>query len=111
MTTELHQIEVTIEQAKDTLEAMRALERLRKNKDFIKLIEEGYLKDEACRLVLARAEPALQTTENQSQLNKMIDGVGYFRQYLNKIYQMGHHAEASIEDHENTRAELLREVN
>ena len=107
---DIHSIEVTIEQAKGQIDNMQALDRLRKNKDFIKLLEDGYLKEEASRLVLALAEPALQSDENQRQLKKMIDGVGYFRQYLNKIYQFGHQSENAMASHEATRTELMSEM-
>mgnify|MGYP001545770471 FL=1 len=107
---QLHEIEMTIESAQAAIEEMQALERLRKNKDWQMLIETGYLEKEGARLVLARADPGLQDDNNQRQVDKMIDGVGYFRQYLNKIYQFGHHAERAIDDHRKTRDEIQQEM-
>lgn len=107
--TDLESVEITIEQAKQQIDNMQALDRLRKNKDFMELVEDGFMKDEAARLVLALAEPALQTEEHQKQLYKMVDAVGYFRQYLNKIYQFGHIAEGALKSHEDTRNELMSE--
>jgi len=108
--TDLQSVEITIEQAKAQIENMQALDRLRKNKDFIALIETGFLKDEASRVVLALAEPALQADDQQKQLYKMIDACGYLRQYLNRIYQFGHHAEGALASHEDTRNELMSEI-
>lgn len=112
MTTnsDLHEVEITIQEAKNAVTTMEALIRLRKNNDFKQVIEEGYLKNEAVRLVWSRSEPGRQTEELQHEMNKMIDGVGYLRQYLNSIFRDGNHAQQALTDHEDTRAELLRET-
>jgi hypothetical protein len=108
--SELRQIEMTIDQAKEQIELLEALNRLRKNKDFDLVIEKGYLEKEACRLVLAKGEPALQSEEQQKHLDKMMIGVAYFRQYLHKIYQFGNQAQMALKDHENTRDEIMAET-
>lgn len=108
--SELEQIEVTIEEAEANINKLEALQRLRKNSDFKLLVEDGYLKDEASRLVLTLADPAVQGEEQQAVLHKMINGVGYFRQYLHRIYQFGYQAQRSIEDHRNTRNEIMDEA-
>lgn len=107
---QLEQVELTIEQAEKQIEAMKALDRLKENKDFKTLILDGYLKDEASRVVLAKAEPGLQEEGTQAQLLRMIDGIGYFRQYLNKIFQFGAMAERTLESHRETRNELMQEI-
>jgi hypothetical protein len=108
--SELEQIELTIEEAQKSIDKMEALERLRKNADFKVLIEGGFLKEEAARLVLMKAEPNLQDEFQQKMLDNMIIAVGYFRQYLNKIYQFGRHAEQAIESHRETRNEIMAEI-
>jgi hypothetical protein len=108
--SDLEQIEVTIQEAEDSIAKLDALNRLRKNQDFKMLFEEGYLKEESARLVLMRAEPNVQNEQEQALLNKMIDAVGFFRQYLNKIYQFGNHAKSAIEAHRQTRTELMDEA-
>jgi uncharacterized protein YoxC len=110
MENQLHEIEMTIEDAQRSIDEMQSLDRLRDSKDWKNLIEVGYLEKEAARLVLAKADPGLQDDNNQKQLDKMIDAVGYFRQYLNKIYQFGHHAERAIHDHRQTRDEIQQEM-
>ena len=109
MNNDLHEIQLTIEQCERAIEDLQALERLRKNPDFQRLIEKGYLEDEAARLVLTRAEPTMQSSEHQKVLNRMMHGVGYFRQYLHKIYQFGNQAEMSLEAHRQTRNEIMEE--
>ncbi len=107
---DLHEIELTIEQAQQAIDEMKALNNLRKNKDWMNLIEKGYLEQEAARLVAAKADPNLQDDGNQKQLDRMIHAVGYLRQYLNKIYQFGHTAERTIESHRDTRNEIQEEM-
>jgi hypothetical protein len=105
--SELSQVELSIEEAQKNIDRMEALTRLRKNKDFILLVEEGYLQDEAARVVLAKAEPGLQGNDQQIMLDNMITAIGYFRQYLNKIYQFGNHSKQAISEHRTTREELM----
>jgi len=106
---EYKQIELTIDQCKESIELLDALDRLRKNADWKFLIETNYLEKEASRLVLAKADPALQEDAQQEQLDKMIHGVGWFRQYLHKIIQMGLQAKRTLPEHEQTREEILSE--
>lgn len=108
--TDIENVELSIAEARKHIEQMEALDRLRTNADFKLIFEQGYLKDEATRLVLARAEPIMQTQEHQDQLNKLIDGVGYFRQYLNKIYQFGRQSQQAIKADQETLTELMNEV-
>jgi hypothetical protein len=110
MDNQLHEIEMTIEDAQRSIDELKSLDRLRNHNDWKSVIETGYLEKEAARLVLAKADPQLQDDFNQRQLNKMIDAVGYFRQYLNKIYQFGHHAERAIDEHRQTRNEIQQEM-
>jgi len=107
---QLEEINVTIDQAQKQIDEMMCLERLRKNADFKALIEDGYLKEEAARVVIAKADPNMQTEEHQKQLDNMIIGIGYLRQYLVKIYQFGNHAQRTIEAHKETRSEIMTEA-
>jgi hypothetical protein len=109
MQEDLESINVTIEECKSQIEKMEALERLRKSSDWKAIIEEGYLKEEAARLVYAKAEPQLQEDKQQKQLLSMIDGVGWFRQYLNTVYRFGNQAKQVIEDHRQTRDKLQQD--
>ena len=107
---QMEQIEVTIEQAEATIESMNALLRLNSNSDFMKLINDGYFTTEASRLVLLRADPSLQSDDNQRTLDKSIDAVGYFRQYLGGVIQMGRAAEHTLAADQATREEMLAEA-
>ena len=108
--SQLEEIELSIEEAKKSIERMDALNRLRTNRDFKMLIEDGYLQEEASRVVLAKAEPGLQGAEQQLMLDNMIIAIGYYRQYLNKVYQFGNTAQRAMSEHENTRDEIMAEA-
>jgi hypothetical protein len=110
MDQELAQVEVSIEQAKTNIERSAALDRLKENKDFKEIILEGYFEREASRLVLLKADPNVQEEKEQAQIQKMIDSIGYLRQYLNMIYQFGSMAENALEQHEKTREDILAEA-
>jgi len=107
---QLEQIEIGIEAAKAQVNKMEALLRLIDNKDFKTVIDEGYFKEEAARVVILKADPEMQEAKYQDQLDKSIIAIGHLRQYLRTVMQMGRMAERSIKDDEQTREELLAEA-
>src|SRR6056300_939800 len=106
---QIEQIELSIEAAKANVEKMEALLRLIDNKDFKDIIDDGYFRDEAARVVILKADPEMQEAKYQDQLDKSIVAIGQLRQYFRSIMQMGRMAERSIRDDEETRQELLAE--
>lgn len=106
---QIEQIEISIKQATELVDAKKSMLNLIDSPDFKKMIEIGYFEKEASRLVLLRADPNMQSAELQKTLDKQIDAVGYFRQYIGFILQMGRQAEQDIASDENTREEMLSE--
>jgi hypothetical protein len=102
-------IEISIKQGKETVDKMNSLLKLTKNKDFKKVIDDGYFVEEASRLVLLKADPSLQSVEDQRQIDNSILAIGYFRQYLATIFQLGRMAEKSLKEDEEVREELMSE--
>ena len=108
--SELNQLEINIQEAKEALKKFQALERLQKNPDFTLIIDQGYLEEEASRAVWAKAEPEAQRRPEIIQnLDNIITAIGYLRQYFRTIYQNGYQAEKIITDSEQTRDELIEE--
>lgn len=107
---QLENIEISIEQAKKAIDMMESLLKLTKNKDFKKVINEGYFEKEASRLVLLKADPSMQSPEDQRLLDNSIIAIGFLRQYFSAVIQMGRMAERSIANDEVTREELLGET-
>jgi hypothetical protein len=106
---DLDTIEISIEHAKKDVTMLRAMERLTSNRDFKKIMLEGYFEKEASRLVLLRSAPSLQSEEDQAAILKAIDAIGEVRQYFSRIMQLGHQMEKQIADLEETREEILQE--
>ena len=106
---QLQEVQLTIEQAKANIDRMKKLHRLFENEDFQDIINEGYFIEEAARLVGARADANVQGPEEQRHINILIDGVGALRHYFGNIERWGNMAEQALNNHEETREEILRE--
>jgi len=104
---QLDQVEMSIEYAQKSINKMKALQRLTDNKDFITIIQEGYFKEEASRVILTKADPGMQNETEQQQLNNAITAIGYLRQYFITTNQLGRMSTKAIEDDKLTREELL----
>lgn len=108
--SKIEAIEVSIEAAKEAIVLGECMDRMIRNPDFIKIIEEGYFKDEAARLVLFKSEPVSENTESQQAITKAIDAIGGLHQYLTRIYQNAAQMKKALTDDEVTRGELLAEM-
>lgn len=104
------EIEMNIEQAKKMVSTRDALDRLFKNRDFLEIIKDGYLRDNAIRLVHLKASPATQSPERQADILKEIDAIGGLLNYFRAIDIQANSAEAAIASDEDTLEELRREA-
>jgi len=102
-------IDITIDDAKKKIEMANDVIALRKNKHFKRLIEDGYFKDEAQRVVYARANIENLDELNQAYLLKSTDSIAFFRAYLAAIQIEGRSARNALTQHELTREEILAE--
>jgi hypothetical protein len=109
MNEDVQDIDISIEQANKSIDKMNALNKLRDNKNFVDVIFKGYFEEEASRLVLMKAEPAMANKDDQEAIMKHIDAIGHLRQHFNTILQFGRMAEKAKEADEITREELLAE--
>lgn len=89
----------------------QAIERLRKNTDFKKVVVDGYLKNEALRVVHLKADPNFQTPERRATLERQLDAIAFFGDYLNTQMIFAERAVRQITDAERTREEILAEGN
>jgi hypothetical protein len=108
---EILEIESEISNVKRAIKRLDTLNRLTETPEWKELIEEGYLRDEAARVVGLRADIQMRMAGEVQMdwLNDMLTGIGAFNQYLNFIRQMGHSAKEQLEQKQDTHAELLRE--
>lgn len=90
------EIEVSMQEAKDSIELANALERLHHNSDFKKIVLEGYFKDEAVRLVHLKADPNMQDSNRQANIIKDMDAIGSLRMYFGTIYHRAEWSKSAI---------------
>ena len=104
---ELQQVEIQIKVAKEMQTLRDNCILLQNSPAFKDVVEEGYFKEEATRLVMLKSASLNEATE--AKIDKMIVGIGSFHQYLALIMQRGAEMDASIAEHEETRETLLAE--
>ena len=105
----LQTIEQNITDAKKLADLGNSVERLFSNRDFKKVVMDGYLEKEAIRLVHLKAHPAMQSAESQASIISQIDAIGTFTQFLGSTEQQGRLALKAIADGEQMREELIAE--
>ena len=105
----IQQIESNIRQSKKIVEFGDAIERLRNNRDFKRVVIEGYFEQEAIRLVHLKADSNMQSPEAQKSILSQLDAIGTFSQYLQANVTLAHMAGKAIEADEQTRDELVAE--
>lgn len=108
--TQLERVEISIEDAKNSIALKKSLENLTNNPDFIKIVREGYFKTEAVRLVMLKADHNFRSDEDQKGIITALDGIGAFKMYCNTIMSLGRMAERALSDDEATREQILAEV-
>jgi hypothetical protein len=106
---QIEEVEIGIEQARAMVSKAAALDNLFSNKDFKTVIREGYLKEEAVRLVLLKADPGASSEDMQTNIADGIVAIGHFNQYLKTVQALGSMAAKSLGEYEDLRAELLVE--
>lgn len=108
-THNLETIELSIKHAKKSVDLMKSLDKLTRNRDFKQVVLEGFFEKEAIRLVTLKSDPNMQDELNQKAILGQIDAIGNFRQYLSGVMQMGRMAEKAMIEDQATREELLAE--
>ena len=103
----LEAIDRSIKQAQALVELGSAVDRLRSNKDFKKIVIEGYFEKEAIRLVHLKADPSMQSAASQQSINQQMDAIGAFSQYLDMVLRHADQARKQIASDESMRDEIL----
>ena len=106
---EVTQIEQNIKHAKKLVDVGDSLERLIGNRDFKKVVLEGYFEQEAIRLVHLMSDPNMQSSESKASIETQMNSIGSFKQYLGVLKHKASMADKSIVSDEQMRDELLSE--
>ena len=105
----VQQIELNIKESRKVADLGDALARLKTNRDFKKVILEGFFEQEAIRLVHLKADTNMQSAESQKAILTQLDAVGALAQYFRTLEFRASLANKSIQFDEQTRDELLLE--
>lgn len=108
MNDEVRNIEVEIEQAKAIIAMRDALIRLEKNKDFQKVISNGFLRDFALNTVAIRGRMEFRTNQALMDSNtRKLDAVGELEEFFRNVRANGARMEMTLQEAEATRNEIL----
>jgi len=91
-------IEAQVAKAKKHVELDEALTRLQSNRDFKRIITDGYFRDEAVRLVHLKASPEMQTPFAQAAIVRSIDAIGELNDFFRTIKHNADNARKEIAD-------------
>lgn len=105
--SEIHQVELSIEEAKGAIEKAERVRRLSVNADFKAIIDQGYLKDEAVRLTHLLSDPT--AAEYREFIQRDLESIGGLQRYLRNLLNFGDIASREIEEHMETLDELQEE--
>lgn len=97
-------VEATLEHDRIAVRKHEKLKKLLSNREFRAIVEEGYFKEEAARLVLMIGDPSAKHVRDEIQ--NALTGISYFNQYLRGIQQLGEVARNQIPENEELLDEL-----
>lgn len=106
---ELQALDKSIKQAQKAIDLGDALERLKSNRDFKKIVSEGFFEQEAIRLVHLKSSPSMQSAESQKSIEQQMFSIGSLDQYFRMITVQAEMARKSIKFDEQVREELIEE--
>lgn len=101
-------IEQNIHEAKEAISIGDALARLFANRDFKKIVLDGFFREEAVRLVHLLADPNMQTAEKQKAILEDMRAIGAFREYLRFTETKAAMARKSLAFSEEALSELTQ---
>lgn len=105
--SQIQQIERNIKEANKLVDLGDALRRLENNRDFKRVIEEAYFKEEAVRLVHAKAAPDMQSAESQKSLMVQMDSIGNLSQFFQTLNYRAEMARKAVIYDTEMRDEIL----
>ena len=105
--TDLEQVEIQIDMA-NKLRALRDnCVKLTASETWKDVIDTGYFKEEAARLVMAKSSHL--TPEQMQLIDNMQYGIGALANYIEAVMRRGAEMDQAIGEHEQTREEILSE--
>ena len=103
--TDLEQVEIQIDMAQKLRKMRDNCVKLTASEPWKDVIDEGYFKEEAARLVMAKSSNL--TPEQMKLIDNMIFGIGAVANYIESVMRRGAEMDQAIGEHEETRDEIL----
>jgi hypothetical protein len=107
MQNQLHEVQVSKKEAQDAASLGESMERLLKNRDFKRCIENGFFRDEPVRLAPLLAQPV--TDQVKASINLRMASVGVVQQYIQTTLMNGSNAVQALADLDQAETEILAE--
>ena len=104
---EIEQVEIQIEMANKLRKMRDNCVKLTNSESFKDVITEGYFKEEAARLVMAKSSNL--TADQMKLIDNMQYGIGALANYIESVMRRGAEMDQAIGEHEETREEILAE--
>ena len=105
--TDLEQVEIQIEMASKLRKMRDNCVKLTASKPWKDVIDAGYFKEEAARLVMAKS--ASLTPEQMIIIDNMQYGIGALANFIEGVMRRGSEMDQAVGEHEETREEILAE--
>jgi hypothetical protein len=105
--TDLEQVEIQIDMAHKLRKMRDNCVKLTASEAWKDIIGEGYFKEEAARLVMAKSSHL--TPEQMQLIDNMQYGIGALANYIESVMRRGAEMDQAIGEHEETREEILAE--
>ena len=106
---QLNKLQHNLEVNRKVAETGDALERLTANRDFKKVIIEGFFEKEAIRLVQLKGHPEHQSEESQKRILMQMDAIGVLASYFDQVATAAELARKAISFDEETYDQLATE--
>ena len=91
----IEQLELQLTSSKEQVEMRNAAQRLWENKDFKKVVLDGFMLKECALYAQNSANPAMGAVERADCLG-IAQAAGHLKRFLSVVIQMGNNAEAQI---------------
>ena len=105
--TDLEQVEIQIDMAQKLRKMRDTCVKLTESEPFKDVITEGYFKEEAARLVMAKSSNL--NADQMKLIDNMQYGIGALANYIESVMRRGAEMDQALNEHEETRDEILAE--
>ena len=105
--TDLEQVEIQIDMAHKLRKMRDNCVKLTASEPWKDIIDTGYFKEEAARLVMAKSSNL--TPEQMQLIDNMQYGIGALANFIESVMRRGSEMDQALNEHEETREEILAE--